>query len=190
MLDCCGVCRLCTDILRVSRTAAKTDKDGLGGVKSYRIAPTLTFSDSHAQQNIATPRCHMPEAQLSNPRKRRNPERLTPQHGSKRQKHSHPSGSEIPPAFWENLSRIDLTKRALKELDRRNTQAALASRSSCSRPHRPITRRVLAELKKSCQPLTPAVEYIYNCGTRDLKDIKQTARHGGPDLSDLRGVCR
>lgn len=61
MLDCSGhcsgVCRLCTDILRVSRTAAKTDKDGLGGAKSYRIAPTLTFSDTwlEAQDKGAGP---------------------------------------------------------------------------------------------------------------------------------------
>jgi len=78
----------------------------------------------------------MPEAQLSNPRKRRNPERLTPQqnktsqHVSKKQKRSHPSGSQLPPAFWDNLSKIDLTKRALEELDRRNTQAAPNSQNA------------------------------------------------------------
>ncbi|KAI4154565.1 MAG: hypothetical protein LQ340_001594 [Diploschistes diacapsis] len=135
----------------------------------------------------------MPEAQLPNPRKRRNSERLTPQHNgtlqyaSKRQKHGHPDGSQIPPAFWDNLSKIDLTKRALEELDRRNTQATPNSRPAYSRPHRPVTRRVLAELKKSCRPLIPAVEYIHDCGAKDLKDIKQTTRHGGLDLSDLRG---
>jgi len=46
MLDCSGVCHLCIDILRVSRTAAKTDKNGLDGVKFYRIASTLTFTDT------------------------------------------------------------------------------------------------------------------------------------------------
>jgi hypothetical protein len=98
---------------------------------------------------------------------------------------SHPSGSQLPPAFWDNLSKIDLTKRALEELDRRNTQAALSSRPPYPRP---ITRRVLAELKKSSQPLTPTIKYLCHRGTRVLKNIKQTARHGGPDLSDLRGV--
>ncbi len=136
----------------------------------------------------------MPEAQLSNLGKRRNSERLTPQHSgtlqhaSKRQKHGHPDGTQIPPAFWDNLSKIDLTKRALQELDRRNTQAALDSRPPYSRPHRPVPRRVLAELKKSCRPIITAVEYIHGCGAKDLKNIKQTTRHGGPDLSDLRGV--
>ncbi len=105
-------------------------------------------------------------------------------HAPKRQKHGHPDGSYFGPAFWDNLSKIDLTKRVLKERDRRSTRAALDTRQRCPQPHRPITRRVLAELKKSCQPLTPAVKYIYDCGVRDLKNRKQTARHGGPDLSD------
>ncbi|KAL9127755.1 MAG: hypothetical protein Q9175_007672 [Cornicularia normoerica] len=133
----------------------------------------------------------MSEAQCSNPRKRRNSERLTPQqnktlqHVSKRRKRSR---SQPPPAFWDNLSKIDLTRRALKELDRRNTQAALNSRPLYPRSQRPITRRVLAELKKSSQPLTPAAKYFCHCGASGLKNIKQTARHGGPDLSDLRGL--
>ncbi|KAA6412265.1 MAG: hypothetical protein FRX48_04417 [Lasallia pustulata] len=88
------------------------------------------------------------------------------QHVSKRRKRSHPSEFQLPPAFWDNLSKIDLTKAALEELDRRNTQATLNSRPPYLRPDQRITRRVLAELKKN---------------------IKQTARHGGPDLSDLRG---
>lgn len=125
----------------------------------------------------------MPESQLSNPRKRQNSERLTPQHNgtlqdaSKRQKHGQPVGTQILPAFWDNLSKIDLTKRALKELDRRNTQAA-----PDSNPPYPRLQ------KKSCRPLIPAVEYIHDCEAKDLKDIKQTSRYGGLDLSDLRGV--
>ena len=113
---------------------------------------------------------HMPEAQLSNPRKRRNPERLTPQqnktsqHVSKKQKRSHPNGSQLPPAFWDNLSKIDLTKRALEELDRRSTQAAPNSQLPYPRSHQPITRHVLAELKKSLQSLAPAAYYLCHCG--------------------------
>jgi hypothetical protein len=136
----------------------------------------------------------MPEAQLTSPRKRRHPEDLTShqnktsQHVFKKQKRSHPSGSQFPPAFWDNLSEIDLTKRALGELDRRNLQAALNSHLPYPRPRRPNTRRALAELKKGSQLARPAANYLYHCGRRVLKNIKQTARHGGPDLSDLRGV--
>ncbi|KAF2790760.1 hypothetical protein K505DRAFT_327349 [Melanomma pulvis-pyrius CBS 109.77] len=91
----------------------------------------------------------MPEARLSNPRKRRHSEQPTPQHVCKRRKPSPLNGSQYPPAFWDNLSKIHLTKRAVKELDRRN------SRQTYLRPDRRITRRVFAELKKSSQPPKP-----------------------------------
>ncbi|KAF2189960.1 hypothetical protein K469DRAFT_452169, partial [Zopfia rhizophila CBS 207.26] len=71
-----------------------------------------------------------------------------------------PSGSQPPPAFWDNLSKIWLTKRALRELDQRNTQAAPSPPRS---PHRRARRP-----------------------PRILKDIRLFARHGGPNLSDLR----
>ena len=64
----------------------------------------------------------MPEASLCNLRKRRNPEQVTTQqsghlqHVSKKQKHHHSAGSQLPTAFWDNLSKIDLTKRALNDL--------------------------------------------------------------------------
>jgi hypothetical protein len=97
----------------------------------------------------------MPEAQLTDPRKRRHPKDLSPhqnktsQHVFKKQKRSYPSKSPFPSAFWENLSKIDLTKRALGELDRRNIQAALKFYlPDHPRPRRPITRRAFAKLKK------------------------------------------
>lgn len=136
----------------------------------------------------------MPEAQLSDPRKRRNPEQLPPQqkrtsHVSKKQKCSHPSGSQLPPVFWDNLSKIDLTKRALGELDRRNIQVAIRSHPTRHpRLRRQITRSALARLKKGFQPAQPAADYLCHCGTKTLKNVKHIARHGGPDLSDLRGV--
>ncbi|EED23188.1 conserved hypothetical protein [Talaromyces stipitatus ATCC 10500] len=77
----------------------------------------------------------------------------------KKQKVKHPSGSLLPAAFWDNLSKVWLTHNALRELDRRNTQisAIQATRSS-----RPVT-------------------------SKDRKDIRRFARQGGPDLSELRG---
>ena len=111
----------------------------------------------------------MLEARLCNPRKRRNSEQVTTQqsrslqHVSKKQKHHHSSGTQLAPAFWDNLSKIDLTRRALKELDRRNTRSTLKSRRLYYQPRGPITRSA-------------------------LKNIKQIARDGGPDLRDLRGV--
>jgi hypothetical protein len=136
---------------------------------------------------------HMPESPLSGSRKRRHLE--TPQLNetsrpvSKKQRLSPPSGSQPPPAFWDNLSKLWLTKRALRELDRRNAQAAPSPlRSPHQRARRPVTRNSLAESKRNCQTTHYTTEYL-RYEPRILKDIKLFARHGGPDLSDLRNVC-
>ena len=138
---------------------------------------------------------YMTEPQPCNPYKRLRPEQCLPQESlqplSKRQKLNHPRASQPPPpAFWDNLSKIWLTERALKELDRRNTQ------SSLSLPHRrtrrPITRHIVAEWKnkvENWEPTQSATDFLARCSTRHLERIKLLARHGGPNLSDLRGVC-
>lgn len=138
--------------------------------------------------------CHMPEPQLSNPRKRLHSEQCLPQVRessqplSKRQKLDHPRGARPPAAFWDNLSKIWLTERALKELDWRNTQPAPNShRSPYRRSHRPVTRHAVAEWKNK-EENQPATDFLTRCSTGRLEDIKLLARHGGPDLSDLRGV--
>lgn len=138
----------------------------------------------------------MLEVRLSNPRKRQRsehrPHQLSNvlQRQSKRQKLNHHSTkSQSSSAFWDNLSKIWLTKHALRELDRRNSQSnSVSPRSPHPRVHRPITRRALAELKKSRQTTQSATEFLRHCAPRCLKDINISARHGGPDLSDLKGV--
>jgi len=139
------------------------------------------------------PDCHMP--QFFNPRKRRNPEELsrppdqTSQHDSKRTKRNHHNKLQSPTAFWDNLSRIHLTKDALKELDRRNTQVAPIYHPTSPSLLRPITRGALDKLKKGGLPTRSATDFLSHCRKRSLKEIKQFARAGGPDLSDARGVC-
>jgi hypothetical protein len=100
-----------------------------------------------------------------NPRKRQrtdqDPLHQTKTTPSKRQKHSEFPLSHLPPAYWDNLSKIWLTKRALRELDRRNGQ--FSERSLSLQTCRPVTRNFLAT-------------------------IGPLARDGGPDISDLRGV--
>lgn len=135
------------------------------------------------------PRCYMFAAQPSSPRRRRSSARLPPeqhetcQYMFKRER-SPPSGFQPSPAFWDNLSKVELTRRALEELDRRDYEAAVNPRPICPHSHQPLT-----EPKKSSQPLTSADKYLCDCGASDLKDLKRSARYGGPDLSDLRGVC-
>lgn len=70
---------------------------------------------------------------------------------------------EYPPEFYDTLSKISLTRRALKELNRRN-------RASRSHPSLPL----------------PSASAL-SC-TRPSRDLGRFARHGGPDLRDLRGV--
>jgi hypothetical protein len=65
--------------------------------------------------------------------------------------------------FYDSLSKVWLTRRALKELDRRTRQA-----NSPQRPAPPSQRKETSQEETSKQ--------------------KRFARHGGPDLRDLRGV--
>ena len=101
-------------------------------------------------QDINTPtdpvvdRCYMPQSQLSNPRKLQRTEQYavqlngTSQSRLKRQNLNHPiTGSQPPAAFWDNLVKIWLTERALRELNQRNRQPA----SSIPRPKYRQARR-------------------------------------------------
>lgn len=66
-------------------------------------------------------------------------------------------------AFWDSLSKVSLTRHALKEHNRRNRLAA--------------------------NSVTPTPERRPDSSKGVGADcIKRFARHGGPDLSDLRGV--
>jgi hypothetical protein len=98
-----------------------------------------------------------------------------------------------PPGNWDNLSKVRLTTRALTEFDRRAAQIALdllLPQLPPKKPRRPLTRQYLAErksdrLKETCQS---ASEFLDNCDAKCLTEIKRLARHGGPDMSNLRGV--
>jgi hypothetical protein len=108
---------------------------------------------------------------------------------SKRQKVNYPRDSRATAAFWDNLSTIWLTKNALRELDRRNAEAAASNhrRHSLQKPFsRPVSRLDVAEWKAN--QLQPATEYLTGCTQKRAGEIRSLARHGGPDLSDLRGV--
>lgn len=114
----------------------------------------------------------------------------TSQPPPKRQKLYHSIQSQPPPEFWDHLSRIWLTKHALREFDRRNDQYTLSiSHLSHQKSCRPLTRQYYAEPNRYYQPTHFAPKFLSVCSTKCLRDIKRFARHGGPDLSDLRNVC-
>ncbi|KAI0972789.1 hypothetical protein F4678DRAFT_478635 [Xylaria arbuscula] len=84
--------------------------------------------------------------------------------------------TQLPPAFWDNVSEVPLTKNALREIDRRNTQNSLHTQSLYS--HLPRQR--------SIQPTT--AQCLNCCSPTKRERIKRFARRGGLDLSVLRGV--
>ncbi|KAI0506291.1 hypothetical protein F5B22DRAFT_660367 [Xylaria bambusicola] len=86
--------------------------------------------------------------------------RNNPQPLRKEEKPAYPA--RLPPAFWDKLSEVPLTKNALRELERR-------------KPHQPGT-----------QPNT--AQHLDEHSPTERERIKRFARIGGPDLSHLRGV--
>ncbi|KAF2241478.1 hypothetical protein BU26DRAFT_571944 [Trematosphaeria pertusa] len=105
----------------------------------------------------------MPPGEESEPQRRKRKRTLeiarstdTLQPPVKRQKRS--QRGRTPPEFWDNLSRVPLCRRALREFNRRTIRPVALE---------PPARSVLKE---------------------DLvKQLKRFARHGGPNLRDIRG---
>ncbi|KAH7127600.1 hypothetical protein EDB81DRAFT_764761 [Dactylonectria macrodidyma] len=96
-----------------------------------------------------------------------------------RLKLSHPSFP--PPSYFDNLSRQFLTKYALQELGRRNKKIPLALEPQQLGP---LTRLTVAKWKKS----HPSAEsLIRHYDTKRWEQLRCYAKHGGPDLTDLRG---
>ncbi len=92
-----------------------------------------------------------------------------------------------PSLFWDGLSKIWLTKDALREFDRRNSNSI---DHSISRPtDRPATPTSLTRRLNRHQRKRTADVFLHDCTPESLKTIKRFARNGGTDLCDLRGVC-
>ncbi|KAF5020097.1 hypothetical protein F66182_7885 [Fusarium sp. NRRL 66182] len=107
-------------------------------------------------------------------------------HGSsKRRKLQHPTVP--PPAFWDGLSTVPLCASALTELDRRNARRALAGKDLSESTRR--SRRLRARRSAADDGHLLTDLFLGRCSAKSLKGIKGLARHGGPDLTELRG-CR
>ncbi|CAG9945337.1 unnamed protein product [Clonostachys rosea f. rosea IK726] len=98
-------------------------------------------------------------------------------HTPKKRKLNHPSVP--PPQFWDNLSQPVLTRNALRELDRRN------SIRDQSRNHT-IRRRYNTRRASLAAHRSPTHTLLQLSPTGRVQ-LKLSARHGGPDLQDLRG---
>ena len=74
--------------------------------------------------------------------------------------------SGYPPEFWDTLSTVRLTRRALREVERRTAQSQLPPVTNVTRTN--TSRRILRS---------------------DSRRLAKLAKDGGPDLRALRGVC-
>lgn len=77
------------------------------------------------------------------------------------------SKEEAVATFYDSLSKLSLTRRALRELNRRNQKTRLAPTVAPVRW--PDRNKRVTTLNSS-------------------PELRRFARHGGPDLRDLRGV--
>ena len=99
---------------------------------------------------------------MARPQKRQQSDNLSRDHSLL--KHQYPS---YPPEFWDNLSKQWLTRRALRELNRRN---------STTQPSHPK-----ATAGGHCANIPKLVK-------ESGRGLARFARQGGPNLFDLRGV--
>ncbi len=127
----------------------------------------------------------------------------------KEQEPSYPD-NELPPAFWDSLSKIPLTRNALKELDRRNLadqRSTLESTAMSSTSAAKDGAKTRNTAKSSSGPYDPAFEQhlidhnIYPLGyryptpnlelspkPRNLDDIKQRLKHRRSSVDKLDEV--
>jgi hypothetical protein len=77
--------------------------------------------------------------------------------------------------FWNTLSKVWLTPRALQEFNRRNATQSLKQRFASDSERQPP--------EKSCVDIS-------HLSAVSLKNLKRFARCGGPNLADLRGVSQ
>jgi hypothetical protein len=159
------------------------------------ISPPPTFAPHDSRL-----RASMPSPPPYNPRKRQRAEpaqlEKASQPTAKRQRAERDGGRRASAAYWENVSKVWLTRRALEELDRRTLSACPAParrshrshRSVRRRAHRPATESCAAELGAARRSAQYTVDPLSGCSARTARRIKSAARRGGPDLSELRNV--
>lgn len=92
----------------------------------------------------------------------------TPQLLRKKVKSRCQSRRETKTTYWDSLSKLRLTRRALNEINRRNRKRAS-----------PIRPTIARGLDWSVEP-----GRLKNLS----QELKRFARHGGPDLREVRGV--
>ncbi|KPA41264.1 hypothetical protein FLAG1_05881 [Fusarium langsethiae] len=138
--------------------------------RGWLCYPTLSFLQQSAQEKKKRPRSSEGSGDDT-------------QLFTKRVKVDHPAIP--PPQFWDNLSRPSLTQNALRELNHRTTPISASRSSTSNLQSLPRTRRALAARSKTHAP--SAQEFLRQSSPAGRTRVKRFARHGGPNLNDLRG---
>ncbi|OAQ62487.1 hypothetical protein VFPBJ_11424 [Purpureocillium lilacinum] len=110
----------------------------------------------------------------------------TTAHLSKKRKLAHPSCP--PPQFWDGLSKIFLTTNALRELNRRNSRQENSTRTKKPQPTVAPRRSSRLRSSRARAEIGDPFQRVEQGHLTHPKHLKRFATHGGPDLSDLRGV--
>ena len=83
--------------------------------------------------------------------------------------------------YWNTLSKVPVTRRALKEFDRRHREQSTSSK------RRKLGRQRERKIVRTIYP-NKAEQDLSQAAVHKSQRIKRFARGGGPDLTDLRGV--
>lgn len=131
--------------------------------------------------NTIVPACSQTVQSMSCKRASRAPsatQQTENDHSHKKMKETHDYGGYpkvTPPIFWDRLSTIVFTRRALRELQRR------ISESTCEPNIHDIGRSEPTDR-------VGAEDLIRRLSAGDLRQLRLLARRGGPNLEEVRGV--
>lgn len=141
-------------------TAAGRPAQHHWSAQQHNSAPTL-FIPRHCDACFS----FMPPSQAQSQRKRKRESCTGNEARSNFKRRKNSSSSSYPPRFWDTLTQVQLTRRALSEFDRRTAPA------KPSRLHQIATGSISRRTLRS-----------------DSRRLRDFACNGGPDLSVLRGV--
>jgi hypothetical protein len=141
----------------------------VGFVSVSTATPLHAATSAYLSRALAPPSCPLTVMFVlhdsSGSKKRRRPPSEEPAPAAKKQKAATEGGrgcGHRPPRFWDTLSKIRLSRGAVREFDRRTSETRQRQRLSAP----------------STIPTLPARH----------RPLQRFSRHGGPDLAHLRGV--
>lgn len=104
--------------------------------------------------------------------------------GSKRRKPTD-RPQQTHQTHWDRLSTVYLTANALKELNRRTADTKVIHPELRPRYHRSSRRRTQCQTRAG-KAIAQLCKLDAHC--QECEELRRLSRHGGPDLTEIRGV--